>query len=627
MDRKGWIILVLCGIALALNFHFSSKQRKELDEREKDISAREETVDQLTAVHPETGEKDPQHEEKFIELTTQDEEGKDLVKYTFTNKGGGLHGAAFIQQLEAKDGDIVLNKYGKSPIGSLSAGVDKVDNGTYKIASSTDTSVTYVGAFEGVKVIKKWELLKEGDSKAYRLKLKVNIQNTDKDGVFDTSHLSLTSGVAAPLFHKERPNQCFWYYYDNEFEAGDQKPFKDGWFGKKAKTQHTANFKSMEYFGVANQFFTTLISPKESGENYWVTSREIQLEKDKVDDKTRRIYLTGAELPSRSLNKGDAAVTFEYDIYTGPRSYKEVKKLGAHTKKIMRYGGFGFLSPVMSNSINWIHDKIGNNIYKPWSWGISIIVLTIFIRILIWPLIYKSTLISKRMAKLGPEMKELKEKYSDDPQKMQKETMGLYRKYGVNPMAGCLPALLQIPIFFGVFGMLNNAAELRGEAFLWVRDLSQPEAITQVLGINVNILPFLMAGTMVLQMSMMPSTMDKMQKRIFMFMPIMFFFFCYNFASALALYYTVQNILSIGQTWIVKKMPDPELKEKKIDPNKPKKKSMMEKLMEKAEEAQKIREQQMADKTGQPVPKKQQQQGMPGQKSEKKKPRGPRTGG
>ena len=162
--------------------------------------------------------------------------------------------------------------------------------------------------------------------------------------------------------------------------------------------------------------------------------------------------------------------------------------------------------------------------------------------------------------------------------------------------------------------MLQYAVELRNEPFLWwVTDLSQPDTVTYVMGLPVNPLPFLMAITMVLQMKVTPKTGDKMQQRIFMLMPLIFFFFCYNFASALALYWTTQNIFSIAQTWFMQKMPEPELKTNK----KAGKKSWMQKLAEKAELAQKARE------AG---------QGRPGagggqQQQKPKKPRGPKTGG
>jgi YidC/Oxa1 family membrane protein insertase len=168
----------------------------------------------------------------------------------------------------------------------------------------------------------------------------------------------------------------------------------------------------------------------------------------------------------------------------------------------------------------------------------------------------------KRMGLLGPMMKELQEKYKDNPQQQQMEVMKLYREYGVNPLGGCLPMFLQIPIFFGLYRVLEYAAELRGQSFLWVNDLSAADTVTNWAGFDINPLPLIMGLTMVAQMKLtpQPQSMDKTQQRIFMLMPVFFLFICYNFAAALALYWSTQNIFSIAQTWIMKLyIPEPKL--------------------------------------------------------------------
>ena len=160
----------------------------------------------------------------------------------------------------------------------------------------------------------------------------------------------------------------------------------------------------------------------------------------------------------------------------------------------------------------------------------------------------------KRMGLLGPLMKELQEKYKDNPQQQQQEVMKLYKEYGVNPLGGCLPMFLQIPIFFGLYRVLEYAAELRGQGWLWVNDLSAADTVTQFMGFDVNPLPLIMGLTMVAQMKLtpQPQSMDKTQQRIFMLMPFFFLFICYTFAAALALYWSTQNIFSIFQTNVMK---------------------------------------------------------------------------
>jgi YidC/Oxa1 family membrane protein insertase len=171
-----------------------------------------------------------------------------------------------------------------------------------------------------------------------------------------------------------------------------------------------------------------------------------------------------------------------------------------------------------------------------------------------WPLQQKATNSMKKMAALQPKMTELREKYPDDPQRMNQELMKLYREYKINPVSGCLPLLIQIPIFFGLFNMLGKAVELRNSPFLWVNDLSQPDTVAIIpgLGFPLNILPLVMAVTMFWQMAVSPKSGDPVQQRVFMFMPLIFVIFCYNYASALALYWSVQNIFSIFQLWVTR---------------------------------------------------------------------------
>ena len=162
------------------------------------------------------------------------------------------------------------------------------------------------------------------------------------------------------------------------------------------------------------------------------------------------------------------------------------------------------------------------------------------------------------MAKIQGPMSELKEKHKDNPQKMQQETIKLFREHRINPVAGCLPILIQMPIFLGLFYMLRTASELRHEPFLWVSDLSQPDTVFELAGLPINILPLIMGVTMFLQMHMMPvsPTADPVQQKVFKFMPLIFLVFLYNFSSGLVLYWTVQNLLTILQQRITNAMPD-----------------------------------------------------------------------
>jgi YidC/Oxa1 family membrane protein insertase len=195
------------------------------------------------------------------------------------------------------------------------------------------------------------------------------------------------------------------------------------------------------------------------------------------------------------------------------------------------------------------------------NYAASILTLTVIVKLLLWPIQNKANRSMRQMAALSPKIQELRDKYKDDPTRMNQEVMKLYKQYGINPVGGCLPMLIQIPIFFGLFTMLRQAVELRNAHFLWIRDLSQPDTVAHlpVLGWPVNVLPLLMALTNVWMMRLTPKSGDPTQQRVMMFTPIIFVVFCYNFAAALALYYTTQNLLTILQLYINRRQPMPKL--------------------------------------------------------------------
>jgi len=249
-----------------------------------------------------------------------------------------------------------------------------------------------------------------------------------------------------------------------------------------------------------------------------------------------------------------------FDFYIGPKEFKRLQSLGNEQDRVMQFGFLSFFSKLLLSLMYAIHAVIP-------SWGWSIVIMTIIIKTLFWPLTANASRSQKRMQKIQEPMKELREKYKDNPQKMQQETMKLFKEHRINPVAGCLPILIQMPIFLGLFYMLRTASELRHEPFLWVRDLSQPDTIAEIGGFPLNLLPLIMGATMYFQMRMMPvsPTADPMQQKIFKFLPFVFLVFLYNFSSGLVVYWTVQNLLTILQQKIINSRPDEPLEAKAGD--------------------------------------------------------------
>lgn len=258
--------------------------------------------------------------------------------------------------------------------------------------------------------------------------------------------------------------------------------------------------------------------------------------------------------------------TRKSEFYIGPKKLSFLADSGI--KEVMEFGFWSFLCYPMVWVLNFFEDIIPN-------YGVAIILLTILVRIIFWPLTRKSTEGMKKMQEIQPLLKELQAKFKDNPQRLQQETWALYREKKVNPLSSCLPMLVQIPIFIALFNVLRSMVELRYASFLWIDDLSAPEhlfASTFPFG-GLNILPILMAVTMYLQSRLTPSAGDKNQQRMMtVFMPIMMLFMFYNFASALSLYWTVSQVLSILQMWMMRreaarkaKVLEPEV----IDPPSP----------------------------------------------------------
>jgi YidC/Oxa1 family membrane protein insertase len=201
--------------------------------------------------------------------------------------------------------------------------------------------------------------------------------------------------------------------------------------------------------------------------------------------------------------------------------------------------------------MTWIHKGIPN-------WGWAIVLTTLLLKLVFLPLTLAASKSAKRMAKIQPEMAAVREKWKDNPQKLQLETMELFKKHKVNPMGGCLPILVTIPFFIGFFSMLQSTAELRFQSFLWAADLSAPDTVGHLFGFPINIMPVLMGATMIIQMHLTPTpTVDNMQAKMFKFMPYIFALFCYNFSCALSLYSTVNGVFTILQQLVINKMKDP----------------------------------------------------------------------
>ncbi|MDR2350288.1 MAG: membrane protein insertase YidC [Deltaproteobacteria bacterium] len=263
----------------------------------------------------------------------------------------------------------------------------------------------------------------------------------------------------------------------------------------------------------------------------------------------------GAHRPLR-LTPGSFA-EFDFDVYYGPKDNVYLRKAGHNLNKSVDLGWFSVIAIPLGWLLRLAYGFAGN-------YGVAIILVTILIKLLLWPLTAKSYRSMKAMQKLSPQIKKIREKHKNDPQTMNREMMQLYKTFKVSPLGGCLPMILQIPFFFAFYRVLDYALELRGAPFvLWITDLSAPDRlfhfnvsiplVSQPTGIPV--LTLLMGATMIWQQKMTPTMGDPMQAKIMMFLPLIFIVALLNMPSGLVLYWLVNNILSIFQQKLINR-PD-----------------------------------------------------------------------
>lgn len=487
----------------------------------------------------------------------------EYIEVEFTTLGGAIRTVEFLQTKRGERDDYIFNTDGRLP--ALSLSLAGRDGGMqefalpYTIEEQTADSITFVfktGA--GLALRRTYSLAQEdADHDPYVIRHSTTFNNqAATPQALSTIFLNL--GTAWAISEKQQPaflNVGYFDGEDSEFIAIDKLTGSEGFIlglGASAPVEEIEESVSSQWASVKNQFFAAVLSSEAKGRDLFI----YPVEAPEAEDGTReRPGISGSVGYEVGTVAAGTAKTLDFDFYVGPKEFKRLQALGNHQDEVMQFGFLSFISKLLLSFMYAIHG-VGA------SWGWSIVIMTICIKTLFWPLSAKASRSQKRMAKIQGPMAELKEKYKDNPQKLQQETLKVFKENQVNPVAGCLPMIIQMPIFLGLFYMLRSASELRHESFLWVSDLSMPDTLTYIAGFPLNILPLIMGLTMFFQMRMMPvsPTADPAQQKIFKFLPFIFLIFLYNFSSGLVLYWTVQNLLTILQQKIINSRPDEELK-------------------------------------------------------------------
>jgi len=300
---------------------------------------------------------------------------------------------------------------------------------------------------------------------------------------------------------------------------------------------------SFRWMGITDRYFMMVLIPEEAVDG------TMHMEKVGED-----MVIANLTLPETSIPQG-AQKSFSYKAFIGPKDTQTLANANYDLSKAVNFGMFDFMAKPFLWIMNQIYKVIPN-------YGIAIIILTLLTKIVLWPLGNKSYKSMNDMKRMQPLMAELREKYKDDKKKMNEETMALYRTYKINPMGGCLPMLVQLPVFLALYRMLYQAIELRHAPFFgWINDLSAPDRLFHFdfsipfmqAPYGIPVLTIVMGVTMLLQQKMSPPPGDPTQAKMMMFMPLIFTVIFINFPAGLVLYWLTNNIFSIAQQYYIQK--------------------------------------------------------------------------
>ena len=490
------------------------------------------------------------------------------ARYTFTSHGGGLKQVELKQYPErvgsqrrtalASTNSATLNRHASLPVMAVLGGVDIQGDGVFRLSRAGSVVRAEKKLTNGLVWIKEFRL-----ETNYLVEVVARLENQGAQMV-NLPAQEWVVGAATPISSSDNNAVMLGAIDYNGTKANF---VNEAWFANRSmggclpgtpRTQYLSG-TNIVWAAVYNQFFTLAVIPKEPAgqmEAHRIDLPSPSAAEIAADSKTvLKPFGVESALIYPPVTLGPKqAVERRFSVYAGPKEYNTLARLGAAYNNdldlLMHFGGFfGFFAKLLLLSMNGLHAlHIG--------YGLAIIVITVIIKLLFWPLTNASTRSMKRMAALQPQMKEIQEKYKADPKKMNLKLMEFMKENKVSPVSGCVPMLLQIPVFFGFYTMLQGAIELRGAHFLWATDLSTADTIWVIpgFGFPINPLPLIMGVTMLWQARMTPPSpgMDPMQQKIMKYMPLMFMVFLYNFSAGLTLYWTVQNLLTIAQMKVTK---------------------------------------------------------------------------
>ena len=515
----------------------------------------------------------------------------DKMEVEFTTRGAQPYSVKINDYMTYDSTALYLVKPGYSQYGiSVFAGENvNTKDFVFQVAEHTDSTLVMRLPFAGGGYIQQKYSVSEG---SYMVDNELSFVGMENLIPRNVSMLDIDWSLVVPRLEKGFKNEMQYSKLDYYF-SGDKKPEVIGRGRDGSKRIDT----KMKWFAFQQQFFSAIMTADNEFASADLSIDFYSEEEYKTENK---LMACSAKLRS-DFQAGSSNIVIPYEFYFGPNDYKTLKSYDQKYEKIIPLGGWmvaWFSRLVIIPSFDLLGRFISN-------YGIVILLMTIFIKLLISPLTIKSYKSSAKMQVIKPEIDKINAKYPNekDAMKKQQATMDLYQKAGISPMGGCLPMLLQMPILFAMFRFFPASIELRQQKFLWAEDLSAYDSIwdfganVPLLGDHLSLFALLMALTMFFYSKMTSAQMSddpNMAGMKFMsvwLMPIMMFFICNNLSAALSYYYLLSNIITMIMTWYIRKFVVTEDKvraDMMLNANKPKKKS---KWQQRLEEAQKMQEQ------------------------------------
>ncbi len=580
MDRTGIIVVSLCVVVLGIWFVAQNKlQMEQARYSATNQVARAQSQPTVTGSNvvaapasmtvPTTS---PIFDTNSLETLRVVTNGR--ARYTFTSRGGGLKSVELLDYPEtvsprwkkkvAKDGVATLNARAPLPVLAVLGDTNLVGDGNFTLAPMADAHGVRVekSLANGLRLTKEFRL-----SSNYLVYASVRLENVS-DQPCALAGQEWIIGTATPM----GPDDTGFSMNEGVmwFDGTGVQDRLVGWFSGSGfgcfrgapRSECLAGSNNVVWAAAHNQFFALMAMPKDPAPQ--IVARPVNLPPFPNIEP-----IPGAPLPQGVLAAfvypmttlaAHSAVERQVVFFAGPKEYRTLAEIGAefqnHADNVMGFNGFfGFCAKPLLLMMNWLHDV------TRLSYGWAIVAITILLRAIFWPFMARSIRSAKKMQVLAPELKILQDKYKDDPVKMMQKRSELLKKHNVSMMSGCLPMLIQMPVFFGFFMMLRSAIELRGAHFLWVADLSKPDTIFMIPGTSFpfNLLPLLMVGVMVWQAHLQPPSpgMDPAQQKLMRYFPLFMLLFLYFYSSGLALYMTVSTLLGVVQTMLTKNLRDP----------------------------------------------------------------------